>query len=859
MLGKQERIVPLDIQDEMQTAYMDYSMSVIISRALPDVRDGLKPSQRRILTAMNDLNLSPGRAHRKCAKIAGDTSGNYHPHGEQVVYPTLVRMAQDFAMRYPLVDGQGNFGSVDGDGAAAMRYTEARMTPAAMEMLSDLDKDTVTMSPNYDETLQMPDVLPARFPNLLCNGSQGIAVGMATNIPPHNLGEVVDACIAVIENPEIEVKELLKHIKGPDFPTGGIIYGRKGIVDAFRTGRGKIKIRARATIETLRNDKSQIVVTEIPYMVNKSNLLEKIADLVRSKLVEGVSDLRDESDRDGMRIVIELKKDAYPEVVLKNLYKHSQLSTSFGIILLALVENQPKVMAMQEMIRHYIEHRHDVVVRRTEYDLDKAEKRAHILEGLKIALDNIDEVIELIRNSSSPDEAKTGLITRFGLSDIQAQAILDMRLQRLTGLERQKIDDEYRELLELMEKLRNILASRPLRMEIIREELMEVREKYNDPRRTDIVNESDDIEIEDLIAEEDMVVSISHQGYIKRIPISTYRRQHRGGRGLTGMGTKEEDFVSWMFVASTHSYILFFTNQGRCYWLKVYEVPQGGRAARGRPVVNMLELDKGEEIKAFLPVRDFDEDMFVMMTTRNGLIKKTALEEYSRPRRNGINAINILDDDDLIAVELTNGAQDIVLQTRNGMAIRFNEQEVRSMGRTSQGVIGIRLEDGDAVVGMVPIKHADNTLLVVCENGYGKRTNVDAYRLIHRGGKGVISIKASDRNGKVVSIMDVVDEDELIIMTQHGILIRLPVHDIRCIGRVTQGVRLINLEPDDRVVDVERVPTGENEDIEHTRVADPSGAEGADDYFVDDDIVEESDDDTGDDEGFNGVGGHDEE
>jgi len=845
MLGKQERIVPIDIQDEMQTAYMDYSMSVIISRALPDVRDGLKPSQRRILTAMNDLNLTPSHQHRKCAKIAGDTSGNYHPHGEQVVYPTLVRMAQDFAMRYPLIDGQGNFGSVDGDGAAAMRYTEARMTPAAMEMLADLDKDTVTMSPNYDETLTMPDVLPARFPNLLCNGSQGIAVGMATNIPPHNLGEVVDACITVIDNPEIPVTELMRLIKGPDFPTGGIIYGRTGIHDAYNTGRGKVKIRARATIETLRNDRSQIVVTEIPYMVNKSSLLEKIADLVRNKQIEGISDLRDESDRDGMRIVIELKKDAYPEVVLKNLYKHTQLSTTFGIILLALVENQPKVMSLQEMLRHYIEHRHEVVVRRTRFDLDKAEKRAHILEGLKIALDNIDAVIELIKKSASPDEAKAELVAVFGLSELQAHAILDMRLQRLTGLERQKVEDEYRDLLEFMERLRNILSSRPLRMEIIKQELREIKEKYADPRRTDIINETDDIEIEDLIAEEDMVVSISHQGYIKRIPISTYRRQHRGGRGLTGMGTKEEDFVSWIFVASTHSYILFFTNYGRCYWLKVYEVPQTGRAARGRPIVNMIEIEKGEEIAAFLPVRDFTEDMYVIMATKNGLIKKTSLDEYSRPRRNGINAIKIIDGDSLIAAEITTGSQDIVLQTRKGMAIRFNEQEVRAVGRTSQGVIGIRLEDGDYTVGMVAVKRSDSTLLVVCENGYGKRTNVDAYRLTHRGGKGVISIKTSDRNGGVVSIMDVVDGDELIIMTQHGIIIRLPIHDIRCIGRVTQGVRLINLEADDRVVDVERVPSGENDDIAHTSVPDKSCAdEGAGDGMAAD-TVEEADDDNG--------------
>ena len=816
MLGKQEKIIPIDIQEEMQNSYMDYSMSVIISRALPDVRDGLKPSQRRILTAMNDLNLSPGRPHRKCAKIAGDTSGNYHPHGEQVVYPTLVRMAQDFNMRYPLVDGQGNFGSIDGDGAAAMRYTEARMTHATMEMLSDLDKDTVSHSPNYDETLQMPDVLPGKFPNLLCNGSSGIAVGMATNIPPHNLCEVVDACKAVIEDPSITPRAIMAHIKGPDFPTGGIIYGRRGIVEAYETGRGKVILRAKAAIEMLKNDRERIVVTEIPYMVNKSNLLEKIADLVRNKVVEGVSDLRDESDRDGMRIVIELKKDAFPEVVLKTLYKHTQLSTSFGINNLALVENQPKVMAITEMIRHFIEHRHDVVVRRTRFDLRKAEDRAHILEGLRIALDNIDEVIALIRSSSDTDTARTGLIERFGLSDRQAQAILDMRLQRLTGLERQKIEDEYTQLLELMERLRNILASRPMRMEIIKEELEEIKKKYGDERRTEIVEEYADIEIEDLIAEEDMVVTISRQGYIKRIPISTYHRQRRGGRGITGMGTKEEDFVKKLFIASTHSYILFFTNLGRCYWLKVFELPQGGRAARGRPIVNMLDLQKDERIAAFLPVREFDDESNVLMATKYGLVKKTALSQYSRPRRTGINAINIVDGDELISAALTNGKQEIVLQSTNGMAIRFNESEIRTMGRTSQGVRGIKLDKKDHIVGMVAVTHPNATLLVISENGYGKRTDTEEYRLIHRGGKGVMSIRSSKRNGVVIGIMEVVDEDELIIVTRNGILIRVPVQDIRCIGRVTQGVRLINLTPDDSVVDVEVVPAGENEDIDDT-------------------------------------------
>jgi DNA gyrase subunit A len=694
-----------------------------------------------------------------------------------------------------------------------MRYTEARLTHAAMEMLADLDKDTVSMSPNYDETLMMPDVLPGRFPNLLCNGSSGIAVGMATNIPPHNLGEVADACIAFINNPMISPREIMHHLLGPDFPTGGIIYGRRGIVEAYATGRGKVTIRARANIETVKNERTRIVVTEIPYMVNKANLLEKIADLVREKVVEGISDLRDESDRDGMRIVIELKKDAFPEVVLNTLYKHTQLSSSFGIINLALVENQPKIMPITEMIRHYVEHRHEVVVRRTRFELARAEARAHILEGLRIALDNIDAVIDLIRNSESTDTAKVGLMEVFGLSELQALAILDMQIKRLTGLERKKIEDEYRELIELMERLRNILASRPLRMEIIKRELEELKRKYADDRRTEILDESEEILMEDLIAEEDVVVTISHQGYIKRIPVTTYHRQRRGGKGITGMGTKEEDFVKSLFVASTHSYILFFTNFGRCYWLKVFELPQGGRAAKGRPIVNMLDLQKDEKIAAYLSVREFNGGHFILMATKKGLVKKTALTEYSRPRRNGIVAINIVEGDKLISAVLTTGEQDIVLQTREGMAIRFNEREVRAVGRNSQGVRGITLDENDYVVGMVAVMRREAHLLVVCENGYGKRTDIDAFRIIHRGGKGVISIRTNERNGVAVTIMEVVDNDELIMVTQNGMLIRLPVHDIRPLGRVTQGVRLINLAEDDLVVDVERVPQGENEDI----------------------------------------------
>ena len=694
-----------------------------------------------------------------------------------------------------------------------MRYTEARMTREAMEMMADIEKETVSKSPNYDETLMMPDVLPGRFPNLLCNGSSGIAVGMSTNIPPHNLAEVVDACKAYIEKPEITPREMMEYMKGPDFPTGGIIYGFDGIVQAYETGRGIIKLRAKANIETLENDRARIVVTEIPYMVNKSVLLEKIADLVRSKNIEGISDLRDESDRDGMRIVIELKKDAFPEVVLNKLYKHTQLSNSFGIINLALVENQPKIMPITEMIRHYVDHRHDVVVRRTRFDLNKAEERAHILEGLKIALDNIDAVIALIKKSENPDVAKTGLMEKFNLSEKQARSILDMRLHRLTGLERKKLENEYMDLIELMEKLRNILGSRTLRMEIVKEELDTIKAKYGDERRTDIVKETDSIEIEDLIAEEDMVVTISHQGYIKRIPVGTYHRQRRGGRGITGMKTKEEDFVKTLFIASTHSYILFFTNLGRCYWLKVYEIPQGGRAAKGRPIVNMLELQKDEQIAAFLPVREFNENQYILMATKKGLVKKTALSQYSRPRRNGINAINIVEGDTLITAEVTNGQQEIILQTHNGMAIRFNEREIRPVGRNSQGVKGITLKKDDYVIGMVAVMRLEDTLLVVCENGFGKRTSIDAYRLTHRGGKGVISIKTSERNGRTVCIMVVVDDDELIIVTQRGILIRLPIQDIRSIGRVTQGVKLINLGEDDLVVDVERVPSGENGDI----------------------------------------------
>jgi DNA gyrase subunit A len=806
MAMEREKIVPVYIEEEMKSSYIDYSMSVITARALPDVRDGLKPSNRRILVAMNDLNLAPGRAHRKCAKIAGDTSGNYHPHGEQVVYPTLVRMAQDFNMRYVLVDGQGNFGSIDGDAPAAMRYTEARLAPLAMEILEDLDKETVDFMSNYDETRKEPTVLPSKFPNLICNGASGIAVGMATNIPTHNLGEVVDALVLLIESPEIEDERLLGHIIGPDFPTGGIIHGRSGIIEAYRTGRGRIVLRAKASIEKQKSGKESIIVTEIPYQINKSNLLERIAQLVRDKHLEGISDLRDESDRDGMRIMVELKRDAPAEIVLNQLFKHTQMQTTFGVIMLALVDGQPRVLSLKQLLSHFIDHRHEVVTKRTQFELKKAEHRAHILEGLKIALDNIDAVIKLIRASKTPQDAKDGLMAKFKLSEIQAQAILDMRLQRLTGLEREKIEQEYLDVIKLIEKLKGILESKPQRMNIIKEELLDLKKKYGDERRTEIREEEEEFTIEDLIAEEDMVITITHSGYIKRLSVTQYRRQSRGGRGVIGIETKEEDFVEHLFIASTHNYILFFTPKGRCYWIKVHEIPIGGRLAKGKPVINMLDLGDEEKIAAFVPVREFDDQHFVVMSTESGVIKKTRLSAFSNPRRGGINAMNIPEKDDLIEAKITDGSCDIVLGTKEGQAIRFHEDKVRDMGRAAYGVRGISLAKSDLVIGMVVVKR-DTTLLSVTENGYGKRSSISDYRVTNRGGKGIINIKATERNGKVVTIKEALDEDELMLITQKGIIIRQPVKQISVIGRNTQGVRLINLDPGDRVVDVARVVT----------------------------------------------------
>ncbi|MFQ5499004.1 MAG: DNA gyrase subunit A [Candidatus Zixiibacteriota bacterium] len=799
-----ERIETIFLEEEMKSSYLDYSMSVITNRALPDIRDGLKPSNRRIMVAMHDLNLTPGRTHRKCAKIAGDTSGNYHPHGEQVVYPTLVRMAQDFNMRYRLVDGQGNFGSIDGDGAAAMRYTEARLTPIAVEMLADIEKETVDFMPNYDGTLKEPRVLPGRFPNLICNGTTGIAVGMATSIPPHNLNEIGGAILRLIDEPDCAQEELIKLVPGPDFPTGGIINGREGIYQAYTTGKGHIPVRARVATEKMTNGKEALIVSELPYQVNKANLVEKIADLVRDRRVDGISDLRDESDRDGMRIVVELKRDAQSDIVLNQLYKHTTMQTTFSVNLLALDHGVPKNFGLKQMLAMFIEHRHEVVTRRTKFELRKAEARAHILEGYKIALDNIDAIIALIKKSKDTPTARAGLMKSFKLSEIQATAILEMRLARLTGLERKKIEDEYQELIKRISQLKAVLDSKALRMQIIRDETSELMKKFGDERRTEVQDAAEDLTIEDLIAEEEMVITISHLGYIKRLSVSAYRRQQRGGKGVIGIETRDEDFAEHMFIASTHDYILFFSTKGRCYWVKVHGIPAGGRLAKGKPIVNMCDKEKDETVTAFCKVRQFSSDKFVVMATRNGVIKKTPLDAFSNPRKAGVNAMNLPADDELIEAAITDGSFNIVLASRKGMAIRFGEEKVRAMGRTAYGVKGINLGKGDYVIGMVAIKR-QGSVLVVTENGYGKRTSIDDYRVTNRGGKGIINVKTSERNGKVVAIKEVLDQDELILITKHGIANRQGVKDIKVIGRNTQGVRLISLKGGDLVTDVARV------------------------------------------------------
>ena len=793
--------LPVNIEEEMKVSYLDYAMSVIIGRALPEVRDGLKPVQRRILYAMFREGLLAGRKYSKCAGVVGEVLKKYHPHGDSAVYDALVRLAQDFNMRYTLVDGQGNFGSVDGDPAAAYRYTEARLAKIAEELLADIDKETVDFISNFDETTEEPLVLPSRIPNLIVNGAAGIAVGMATNIPPHNLGEVIDGLMMLLDKPAVTVEDLMTTIKGPDFPTGGIIHGTAGVKDAYARGKGLIKIRARARIEREHRGGENIIISELPYQVNKARLIEKIAQLVREKKIEGVSDLRDESDRDGIRVVIELKRGEVAEVVLNNLYKHTQMETTFGIIMLALVGGQPHVLGLKRILDYFLRHRRDVIVRRTRFELRKAEEKAHILEGLKIALDHLDEIIALIRASAGPSEAKAALTNKYPLSDIQAQAILDMKLQRLTGLEREKIISEYKATLKEIERLRAILGSEALVSKIIKDELLEVRKKYADERRTEITEETKEITIEDLITEEEMVITLSHTGYIKRNPLSAYRSQRRGGKGLIGMETKEEDFVEQLFIGSTHDYMLFFSNLGRLYWLKIYQIPEAGRAAKGKALINLLQLSEGEYISTALPIRDFKEGYLVMFT-KNGTVKKTALMAYSNPRGKGVIAINLDKGDELIAVRKTSGSNDLIIGTRNGLAIKFSEEDVREMGRTARGVRGIRLSKGDEVVAGVFVEEK-TTILSVAENGYGKRTRTEDYPIHHRGGKGVIAIKLTERGGKVAGLLQVRDEDEVVMITGVGKLIRTTAENIPVHGRNTQGVKLMDTE--DKIVSIAKV------------------------------------------------------
>ncbi len=800
-----DNLQSVNIEEEMSTSFMDYAMSVIIARALPDIRDGLKPVHRRILVTLNDLSLNHTKAYRKCAKIAGDVSGNYHPHGEAVVYPALARMAQDFSMRGVLVDGQGNFGSVDGDPPAAMRYTEARMTEIAENILTDIEKETVDFVDNYDNTRREPSVLPSRIPNLLLNGSTGIAVGMATNIPPHNLGELCDALLLVLKNPNVKFDKLVKTLPGPDFPTAGIIYGRKGIRDYHETGRGHLQLRARALLEIDdRTGRQRIVISEIPYTVNKARLIEKIADLVRAGRVKEVSDIRDESDRNGMRIVVELKRDAVGGAVLNRLYKHTQMQITFSVIMIALLNNQSRVMPIRDMMSHFLRFRREILLRRTRFDLRKAEERAHILEGYRIALDKIDAVIKLIRGSKTADVARQGLMTKFGLTQIQAQAILEMRLQRLTGLERDKIESEYKELRKAIRHFRRILVDEKIQTGILQDEIGEVKKKFADERRTEIVDESGDIAPEDMIVEEDMAVTISNSGYIKRNAISLYRSQRRGGKGVVGMNTKEEDFVEHLFIASTHDHLLFFSNNGRCYWLKVHEVPQAGRAARGKAVVNVLNLSSGEKITAVLPVRKFEPDRYVFMATKNGTIKKTELTAFSRPRAGGIIALGLDAGDELIGVGQTDGSREIFIGTQLGKAVRFPEAAVRPMGRTARGVRGIGLAKGDSVVGMEIVSSGD-TILTATELGFGKRSLIDDYRTTNRGGKGVINLKVTPKNGKVIGVRRVSEEDEFMLITTGGLMIRARVRDVSVIGRSTQGVRLIGTKGADRVAALGRI------------------------------------------------------
>ncbi|MDN5288882.1 MAG: gyrA [Mucilaginibacter sp.] len=817
---KEDRIISINIDEEMRSAYIDYSMSVIVSRALPDVRDGLKPVHRRVLYGMLDLGLNNNKPYKKSARIVGEVMGKYHPHGDKSVYDTMVRMAQEWSLRYLLVEGQGNYGSIDGDEPAAMRYTEARLQKLAEEMLADINKDTIDFQLNFDDSLEEPTVLPAKFPNLLVNGASGIAVGMATNMAPHNLSEVIDATIALIDNRQIEVAELMKFVKGPDFPTGGIIYGFEGPREALETGRGRVVIRARAEIETHGSDRERIIVTEVPYQVNKALMIERTAELVNDKKLEGISAIRDESSREGIRVVYEIKREANAAIVLNNLFKYTALQTSFSVNNIALVNGRPMMLNLKDLIHHFVEHRHEVVIRRTKFELSEAEKRAHILEGLLIALDHLDEVIRLIRASQTPDEAREGLMAQFGLSDIQARAILDMTLRRLTGLERDKIKDEYAELMKLIDYLRSILNDEGLRMQIIKDELAEIKDKYGDERRTEMVHSSAEMQTEDFIEDEDVVITISREGYIKRTPLTEYRRQGRGGKGAIGSNSRDADFIEHLLVASNHNYMLFFTESGQCYWLRVFEIPEGTRTSKGRAIQNIINIPKEENIKAYIKLislkdKDYLENNFIIMCTKKGTIKKTSLEAYSRPRANGINAININEGDSLLEANLTSGTSEIVMALKSGRAIRFNESTVRPMGRTATGVRGISLDsDNDEVIGMISINDAETTVLVVSEKGYGKRTDIDDYRVTNRGGKGVKTLNITEKTGNLVAIKGVTDKEDLMIINKSGIIIRMAISELRTMGRATQGVRLITLKNNDEIASVAKIEHDEDEEKE---------------------------------------------
>ncbi len=821
-MAEGEKIIPINIEDEMRSAYIDYSMSVIVSRALPDVRDGLKPVHRRVLYGMHDLGVGYNKPYKKSARIVGEVLGKYHPHGDSSVYDAMVRMAQEWSMRYMLVDGQGNFGSIDGDSPAAMRYTEARFSRMADELLSDIEKETVDFQLNFDDSLEEPTVLPAKLPNLLINGASGIAVGMATNMAPHNLTEVVDGITAYIDNKDISIEELIKFVKAPDFPTGGIIYGYEGVREALLTGRGRVVLRAKANIEVTDNGRERIIVTEIPFMVNKADMLQRTADLINEKKIEGISDLRDESDRDGMRIVYEIKRDAMASVVLNHLYKYTSLQSTFSVNNIALVHGRPMALNLKDLMVHFVDHRHEVVVRRTQYELREAEKKAHILEGYLIALDNLDAVIKLIRESRTPDEAKDGLMASFGLSEIQAKAILELRLQRLTGMERDKIKKEYEEIMELITRLKAILADEGLRMQIIKDELAEMKERYGDERRSVIEYSAEDFRMEDMIADEEVVITISHLGYMKRTPLTEYRVQNRGGRGMMGGATRDNDFIEHIISATTHNYMLFFTEQGRCFWLRVYEIPEGGKNTKGRAVQNMLAIPNDDKIRAYINVKNLTDEeylnnTFIMFCTKQGVIKKTTLEAYSRPRQNGINAISINEGDQLLEAKLTTGSSEILLAVRSGRAIRFNEKTVRPMGRTATGVRGISLDsENDDVVGMVCVDNPETTILVISEKGYGKRSDLDEYRITNRGGKGVKTLNITDKTGDLVGIMGVTDQDDLMIINKTGVTIRLSVDELRVMGRATQGVRLIKLKESDSIASIARVTKDDTEENEET-------------------------------------------